>query len=334
MARSLMLFIAMICAIESHNFENCVCNLCKSNDTIGRIVNDKCYFVPLTYMYRPHNESMLHLNAFPAFVQKKGRYGHLNTTDAEELITSLSRDLFLRHNKTRMILFFDDLSDYSTNNSSCPIFNIASDLMYSDCTHAEHAIFVADNFSVVENNSTNFKRFELITCGSDTFGVHKEKRCFYLATVGQCRQGDEPFLINTTYSFQSFEEFVKHKLSTNNITEINTMLDYHKLKELNNDGNQFLVYVASFLQGEIQPRCFTAGIRFRKLKMNDISCNEKKPLLCQTSADGLVHFMLRERYTLFYYGIGVIGVLILATISVLCVVSFQRRDANLNLNYE
>lgn len=331
MFRLFVLLFVTIYAANADDLKKCYCTTCAANNTIGRVVNDKCYFIPLHVVYKADNETISY-ETYPAFIQNSSIEHSMNTTSAEALVSSLSSELFLRFNRRRMILWFKDSSTYSTATLSCPFLNIPLDVKFNDCQAQANVIFVAENgsYTAVKENATKSNRFELKPCGPKTYAVHNEKRCFYLATNGECQKNDPLFVVNTSFSYQSIEEFVKQKLYDENLTEISFMLETGTVN-LNYDRQQFFLFIES--DSEYQPRCYTADFRTRKIRRrsSDVSCNmniDTFPVLCQTGADGLLDWLFRDRYTLFYYGIGVIGVLIAATIGVLCIIYFQRRKTN------
>lgn len=332
MFRLVIILFVTLYAANAEDLKKCYCTTCAANTTIGRVVDDKCYFIPLNVVYKADNETISYENRYPAFIQNSSIEHSMNTTSAESLVSSLSSELFLRFKLRQMILWFKDSSFYSTATLPCPLLNIPLDVKFSDCQFQANVIFVAENgnYTIVEGNTTKSKPFELKPCGSKTYAVHNEKRCFYLATNGECNKNDRLFVVNTTFAYQSIGEFVNQKLYDENLTEMNFMLESGTMN-LNNDPQQFFLFIESDL--DVQPRCYTADFHTRKIRRrnSDLSCEmnrESLPILCQTGVSGLLDWLFQDRYTLFYYGIGVIGVLIAATIGVLCIVYFQRRKTN------
>lgn len=313
------------------NFLSCYCTDCPRNSTIGREVNGKCYFVPVDIVYKTNATDLRYSGVFRLYQQNTDGSNDLNVSMAEQLVSSLSSELYLRYDREDMILWFNDTSShFNTSGLGCPVYNSLIDYVYNDCSAKSNAIFVADggNYTTVDGSGEKEKRFELKSCGSNVFGVHREKRCFYLATDGQCKTNDLVLVVNSTFSYQSVEELVKFHNKDRNISSIMFMLSLENF-DLNEDPRQYFMLIDSD-EFEPQPRCYMIDLALRRIRRrsSDINCRTTfggSPVLCQTNAKGLIKELLIERYTLFYYGLGVIGVLIATTIGILCVLYFQRK---------
>lgn len=291
-----LLFIIMILPNKAE-FPYCICQGCQRNQTIGRLFEDTCYFIPVGFNVDPRNISTKFNSKYPLLL-----YNKTNVHDTEwmkQLVLQMTADYYLLFGQNHIILRVTVEPEFQLQNMTCPILDIAQHHIRNDCIDKQHAIFVASDYERQEkdyyNESVSDEKLKDCTAGRG-YKIQDENRCFFYREHGSC-PNDRVLNVNTSAAYESLKHFMLVELNTkkrskdNNSSE--TIVQPKTITELNvqfvpenvSTNNARDLYFVRTPETSTVPRCYKVNSLTRRMtKLTNSKCIDEsspQPVLCE-----------------------------------------------------